>query len=355
MSDHRTDDDSCSRRAFLGRTVVAVAGAGLVPLAAASCANDSATPAPAGGHTAQSPHLTNDAAVDRLIPSITNWGRWGPDDQLGTLNFMTDQTRLRAAALIRTGRTVALAREISPVDTPNLRRPQYEMQRYQDAPPEEAGCIDFVGMIFHGYAVTHLDALCHIFTPEGKQGMYNGFPIDDVTPTGAKRLGVEQMGARGIVGRGVLLDVAAVKDSPIPPGYAITPADLEAAEQAGRVTAGEGDVLFVRNGAGAANNYQHGIGLHPDCLPWLHERRIAVLSSDSDSDPHPPPAGFERWTEPVHMIAIPYLGLPLIDNVDLDDLASACREEGRFEFFVSVAPWRLRGTTSSPVNPLAVF
>ena len=118
---------------------------------------------------------------------------------------------------------------------------------------------------------------------------------------------------------------------------------------------GEGDVLFVRNGGGARNTLHRGTGLHASCLPWLRERRVSVLSSDSDSDVHPPLRGFARWTEPMHMVLIPYLGMPILDNTDLDALAAACAEEGRWTFFVSIAPWRFTSSTSSPVNPLAIF
>ena len=210
-------------------------------------------------------------------------------------------------------------------------------------------------MIYHGFAVTHLDALCHIFTPEGKNGMYNGFPISDVTAEGASRLGIENAGRHGIAGRGVLLDVAALKGGPLAPGSVITPDDLECAERAAAVTAGEGDILFIRNGAGAANTYELGTGLHADCLAWLRERRIAVVSSDSDSDVHPPLPGFQRWSEPIHMIAIPYMGLPILDNTDLEEISRVCSAERRWEFFVTATPWRFRGATSSPVNPLAIF
>lgn len=313
---------------------------------------------PARADTAALPEIEpieNDADIDRLLPKLSNWGRWGDDDQLGTLNFITPAIRLAAARLIRTGRVVPLARELPVANAPGARRQVYEMTRYEDPPPEEAGCVDFIGLVYHGFVVTHIDALCHIFTPAGKHGMYNGFPITAVTPEGAAKLGVEVMGAAGIVGRGVLLDVAALSGGALVPGSAIMPADLMAAEKRQGVTVGEGDILFVRNGAGPRNVLQHGTGLHAACLPWLHARKVAVLSSDSDSDIHPAPPGFVRWTEAMHMVALPYLGLPLLDNAELEALSRVCAEERRWEFFVSIAPWRFKGATSSPVNPLAMF
>jgi kynurenine formamidase len=185
--------------------------------------------------------------------------------------------------------------------------------------------------------------------------MYNGFSVDAVTEKGAEKLGVEVMGKNGIVGRGVLLDIAALKGGALPVGSVIMPADLEAAEAAHGVTVGEGDILFVRNGAGTANTYARGTGLHAACLPWLHQRRVALLSSDSDSDVHPPLPEFKRWSEPVHMIAIPYMGLPLLCIAGLDEISAACAEEGRWHFLITIAPWRFKGATSSPVNPLAIF
>lgn len=299
--------------------------------------------------------IENDESMEQVIPALSNWGRWGPDDQLGTLNFITDKTRLAASALIRSGRVVPIGREFS-VATPELRDFSYTMRRYEDEPlPEESGCIDVVGMTCHGFGVTHVDALCHLFTPEGKQGMYNGYPVDNVTKDGALKLGIEHVGAQGIVGRGVLLDVAEVHGGPLPLGTPIMPADLDAAEKLHGVEVGEGDILFVRNGAGPANTYRHASGLHAACLPWLRERNVAVLSSDSDSDVHPPIAGFLRWAEPIHMIGIPYMGLTLLDHAELDGLAKACAEEKRWSFFVSVAPWRFKGATGSIVNPLAMF
>jgi hypothetical protein len=153
---------------------------------------------PAKGAKAPLLHIANDDDMDRALPYLTNWGRWGPADQLGTLNFITAKSRLAAAALIRSGRVVPLGREFS-VTTPELRNFSYQMRRYTDPPPEESGCFDIVGMTCHGFAVTHIDALCHLFTPEGKQGMYNGYPIENVTPDGTLKLGIEHVGATGIV------------------------------------------------------------------------------------------------------------------------------------------------------------
>jgi kynurenine formamidase len=340
FSEATLPNDAVSRRDLLQR------GATLVVGAAAMSGN---------ARAAATTSIESDEAMEQLIPALSNWGRWGPDDQLGTLNFITAQTRLAAAALIRTGRVVPIGREFS-VTTPELRNFSYTMKRYEDEPlPEESGCLDIVGMTCHGFAVTHVDALCHLFTPEGKQGMYNGYPTDNVTKDGTLKLGIEHVAARGIVGRGVLLDVAAVHGGPLPLGTPIMPSDLEAAEKLHGIEVGEADILFVRNGAGSANTFRHASGLHGSCLPWLHERKVAVLSSDSDSDVHPPVPGFKRWTEPVHMIGIPYMGLTLLDQAELDELAKACAEENRWAFFVTIAPWRFKGATGSIVNPLAMF
>ena len=289
--------------------------------------------------------ILTDDDIDGLLPQITNWGRWGKQDQLGTVNFITARQRLKAVALVKKGRTVSLGREISVTKTEGVRRGTYEMMR------EDDGSRDYVGMIFHGFALTHLDALCHSFAGQGK--MYNGFSVEEVTADGAHKLGIERMAARGISGRGILLDVAAVQGTILEPGTPILPKDLEDAEEAQRVVVGEGDILLVRTGAGMRNTRDRRSGLHPQCLPWLHERSVAVLGSDGDNDVHP--SEFRRWASSMHSVAIPYMGLPLLDNAELDVLSQVCQDEGRWEFFLTIAPWRFQGTTSSPVNPIALF
>lgn len=290
--------------------------------------------------------VETDADIERLLPELTNWGRWGKEDQLGTLNYITAAHRRKAAALVKTGRIVALAREVSITKTEGIRRGTYEMMR------DEGGSRDFIGMIFHGFAQTHLDALCHAFTPEGK--MYNGFSVTEVTPQGANKLGVERMAAGGITGRGVLLDIAVLRGGTLAPGMPISIADLEAAERRQKVRVGAGDMLFVRTGAGSGNTRERRAGLHPECLSWVHKRQVALLGGDGDSDVAPL-AGFERFASAMHSVAIPFMGLPLLDNAELDALSRVCGEEKRWEFLLTVAPWRFQGTTSSPVNPVALF
>jgi len=289
--------------------------------------------------------IRTDEDIDRVLPQITNWGRWGKQDQLGTVNYITARQRLKAIGTVRHGRTVSLAREISVSQTEGIRRGTYEMLR------DEHGSRDYIGMIFHGFALTHLDALCHAFAGGGK--MYNGFSMEDITANGAGKLGIERMAAKGISGRGVLLDVAAGKGTTILPGMPIWPEDLEKAAEAQNTTVEEGDILLVRTGAGTKNTGEQRAGLHPQCLPWLHERRVAVLGSDGDNDVHP--SEFRRWESAMHSVAIPFMGLPLLDNAELDVLSQVCQKEERWEFFLTIAPWRFHGTTSSPVNPIALF
>ena len=327
----------------------------LLETAAAVAAGLLATAARGEPGPAVAAEVATDADIDALLPAISNWGRWGPDDELGTLNLVTPAMRVAAARSVVTGRTVSLAHERPVNDPTGVRKFRYQNFHYTDPQPEEAGTIDEVGAIYHGYTITHLDALCHLFTPGGGAGMYNGYPISLVTDAGAQKLGVERMGEHGIVGRGVLLDIAGLKGAPLPLGSVIRRADLEAAEARQGVTVGTGDILFVRNGGAARNGYQLGTGLHPDCLAWLHAREVAALGHDGDGDVHPPQPGLARWTEPVHMVLIPYLGMPLVCGADLETIATACAEENRWSFFATLAPWRFKGATSSPVNPLAIF
>ena len=306
-----------------------------------ACAARPAAPQPSSW-----PALGTDAEIDAALPRLTNWGRWGPADRRGTLNLISPETVRTAAALVREGRSVSLAREVSVVHTPGIREPLYEMRR------DGRSSRDRVGAIWHGFAQTHLDALCHIGA--GDRQLYNGVSADSVRPDGCAELGVEVLAQGGISGRGVLLDIAAVRGRALEPGEAVRIVDLEAAEARQRVRVREGDLLAVRTGAGPRNDRERRAGLHPEVLAWVKARGVAVLLGDGDSDVAPFPA-LERHASPFHSVGIPHLGLPLVDNAELDALATTCERLGRWEFFLVIAPWRLQGTTGAPVNPLAIF
>jgi kynurenine formamidase len=223
-----------------------------------------------------------------------------------------------------------------------------------------AGASEFIGLVFHGLNVTHLDALSHSFW-DGK--MYNGRTASHVTAhSGATELAVTDI-PDGIVGRGVLLDVAAVRGVDwMEPGDGATPADLEAAEQAAGLRVRSGDIVFLRTGYGRRRREIGPLavdagqaGWHASSMPWLHEREVAVIASDTAQDVIP--TGYEGSDLglPVHSIGLVAMGLWLIDNCDLEDVRSTCEQQGRSEFLVSIPTLRLAGATGSPVNPIAMF
>jgi kynurenine formamidase len=193
--------------------------------------------------------------------------------------------------------------------------------------------------------------------------MYNGAPPSDVRSDGALRNSVMAL-ADGLVGRGVLLDIAAVRGVPyLESGQMVAVADLEAAESAEAVRVGPGDILMVATGrdafrgaqGGSLNPGVHGIaGLHPECLPWLHDRCVAALGSDGISDAMPG-LGVPGWPFPIHQVAITAIGLHLIDNMALGAIGEQCAAVGRWACLFTLAPLRIAGGTGCPVNPVAVL
>lgn len=312
--------------------------------------------------------IPTEAEVLAYFDTCSNWGRWGPDDELGTLNFITPARRRAAVEVVRDGVTVSCARLIPTlaVDEDFHAPPLHFMTNSGDAwagkataPDSLQMAGDFVGLAFHGFSVTHLDSLCHIFR-DGQ--MYGGRPADLVsTAAGATVLDVDTV-RDGIVGRGVLLDIPAVKGKKwLEPDEGVFPSDLEAAEQAGGVSVGPGDIVLCRFGAMARRTalgpskevFSRRSGLHAACVPWLHEREVAVLGSDSAQDLYP--SGYQNLRAPLHQVGIVSMGLCLIDNCDLEALSATCRELGRWQFLLSIGALRIENGTGSPVNPIAMF
>ena len=220
--------------------------------------------------------------------------------------------------------------------------------------------LDFVGVACHGAAVSHIDALCHVFV-RGK--MYNGYDASDVKSIGALRNAIASAASDGIVGRGVLLDIPRLRGAPwLELSDRIGPEDLLAAERAQGVLVREGDLLLVATGRQArsaakgpwAVTEQGMAGLLPTCIPYLHERRIAVLGTDGFSDPMGGPL-IDGWPVPIHQCCLVAMGVHLLDNLDLRALGRACAERRRWEFLFVVQPLRIARGTGSPVNPTAVF
>lgn len=289
--------------------------------------------------------LSNDDEVEKILPQISNWNKWGEADEKGAINYISPEKIVNAANLIQKGLSVSLARQTSMTQTPGVREGKYEMQVWK------YGSRDYVGAVWHGFSVTHLDGLCHVFADTAH--MYNGYPVSELTEDGAQKLGLEKLAAQGISGRGVLIDAAEYLEGGVALGQALMPSDLDYILAQQNITVESGDILFIRTGLGEKNTRGKRAGLHPSCVLWMHEKEIALLGGDGDNDAYP--VNFERWMSPFHTIGIPYLGLPIIDNAELDALSKLCKQENRYAFFITINPWRIKGTTSCPINPVAIF
>lgn len=306
------------------------------------------------------------------VKSLSNWGRWGDDDRIGTLNNITPDVRRKAAALVQTGEVVSLSRDIDPANPDPLGSGIAVVQRFMGIGEVSHyvgkgvsridAVTDHVGISGHG-SNTHLDGLAH-YAWDGKN--YNGFDFNESTSIGgAQKLSVHHA-SDGIVSRGVLLDICALHGVEwLEPGQAIFPDELTAAEERQGVTVAPGDVLLVHTGhvartlAGGPVERPRSIlpqaGLSAACLPFLRERDIAALGSDAIQDVQP--SGFDTFDlfRPIHAIGLTALGLWLIDNVELTELARTCAATGRWSFFFAMLPWRMVGVTSSVTNPVAMF
>src|SRR6266545_4736007 len=248
--------------------------------------------------TAGRPMPTQDDVLG-YFNTLSNWGRWGDDDELGTLNHITDDVRLAAARAVRHGRSVSCAWEVAVPE---------DMERSTTTCPWAA----------------------------------------------------DMPAANGIITRGVLLDIARVRDVPwLEPGQSVFPDDLEEAERRQGVRVRSGDAVLLRTGygrvrheAGAAGGFTQA-GWHASCLPWLHEREVALIGADTPQDVQP--SGYQDVLMPVHAVSLVAMGLWLLDNCDLEVCATTAAELGQWDFHLAVAPVRFAGTSGSPVNPIATF
>jgi kynurenine formamidase len=296
-----------------------------------------------------------------LFESVSSWGRWGPEDELGALNQITPEHVVAAARLVRSGVVVSLSLPLNTTRAPDCPAPaEFRMTQNHDA---DAGlgamgfAKDFIGVDYHSDGHTHIDALCHV-AYEGR--LYNDVEAGSVTADGAAAEAIDVV-KDGLLGRGVLLDVPRLRGVQwLEPGEHVMRAELEAAERAQGVEIGEGDILLVRTGH-PRRLAEHGpwdtaslkAGLHPTVMPLLAERGVVALGCDGNSDTAP--SSTEGVAFPIHVLALNAMGVLLLDYLDLEELRGACEAAGRWEFLCVTAPLRVDGGTGSPVNPLAIL
>ena len=307
------------------------------------------------------------AEFDRVFESVKNWGRWGPDDARGTLNFLTPERVAAAASLVRSGRTVSMAIPIDKTAGPDNPQPAYHfMTRMHDVPVSESGLsfgMCFLGMASHGDCHTHIDAPNHVAY---RGQLYNGKPASTLTSLGSDWGGVDTY-ATGLVGRGVLLDAARHRGVAwLEPGDAVDREELEAIEKSQGVRLGEGDILVFRTGhharrlaLGAWSNDEPPVGegkagLAVDTVPWMHERRIAAFlpgwrrrdrpeQRRRHALPDPSPA--DGRDGHVHLRQPPARGAG----------GGMSARRGAGNSWSSVCRCGCRGPLGSPWNPIAIF
>jgi kynurenine formamidase len=292
------------------------------------------------------------AQYEQWKMELSNWGRWGEDDEIGALNLITREKRLEAVALVQEGFSVSLAADantIQAVDNPN----PYEHEMLSISS-------DRINVRYHGITHTHVDALAHV---NDGGTFYNGYmpDVDTTLESGHEKSSIHNL-KDGVLTRGVLIDIPRLRGLPyLEPGSPIYVEDLEEWEEQTGVRVSSGDALFIRTGVWARREIEgpwlrgrreggRSAGLHPSVIPWLKERDVALLGSD-----HPTYVAPSNLPGAVHDFAVLYLGIHMLDNCDLEALGEAAAERDDWEFLLMLAPLAIRGGTGSPLNPIAVF
>jgi kynurenine formamidase len=298
---------------------------------------------------------------------LSNWGRWGKDDERGLLNLITPDKTKQATALVKEGKTVTL--QINPIkksgsDTGGFGENVHRMARIDPKTGAIQGALDIIQLSLHDGLNSHLDALCHYQGPIGRKSgepamSYNGFPFT-LTAAGCRESAADRMGP-GYVTRGVLVDIPLLKRVRwLEPSTPIYVEDLEAWEKFASIKIGAGDALMIRTGRWAKRAAegpwpygQSGAGLHASVLPWLRARDVSLLGSDAVNDVQP--SGIQGINRPIHQLTQVNLGLPIVDNAYLEDAAREAERLKRWEFMFTLHIFQIQGGTASPFNALATF
>ncbi len=288
---------------------------------------------------------------DLMFQQVKNWGRWGADDQLGAANLLTDATRRQAIALAKTGTTVSLSHNLL-TDKADDNTSPFERTMLG------ANTMDNYRVSYHGYAHSHVDALCHILY---KGQTYNGYPTAEVnTPAGCVKLGIENL-KQGVITRGILIDIPLLRGvAYLEPGTPIYVEDIEAWERRAGITIGPGDAILLRTGRWARRDQvgpwavgRNAAGFHASIAPWIKARGVALVGSDAAQDVVP--SMVEGIGLPVHTLLLTGMGINLLDNQDLEALSATAARLKRWSFMLTIAPLAVAGGTGSPANIIATF
>ena len=326
--------------------LAAMVAAGIFSLAPALTAQGAKAPA--------SRQILTRTQFDEIFKQVSNWGRWGKDDQLGTLNLITPAVRLEATKQVRSGVSVSLARDLNTekaIDNPDPFRDSMNLG------VDGKFNMDTYTVNFHGFAFSHIDALSHTYY-DGH--LYNGFPDSSITASGATVLDTA-LYRDGILTRGVLVDIPWLRGLPYLEANAfITGADLDAWEAKTGVHIHSGDAVAIRTGRWARRDAKGpwdisaaSAGLDPSAIVWLRKRDVAVLIGDAAHDAIP--SAVEGVDFPIHVLAITAMGMPLADQCNLEDVAKEAQKLHRHTFMLTIAPPRIKGGTGALANPIATF
>jgi len=298
---------------------------------------------------------------------VRNWGRWGPDDEIGTLNLIDEAARRRGAAAVESGRVFALGLPLSEAEgiqlgfvegRSNPTRTMVQVNRPVNAEEPDWVCFSEDVLALATQCATHWDALAH-----SSYGgvIYNGYPASTVSDDGATRCGIHRLGA--VVSRGVLLDVArALGRAVLEPGYPIAPADLDAACDLARITLAPGDIVLVRTGQMVHLRPEHrdlvaytypAPGLTIETAEWFHAHDVAAVATDTLPF-EVIPCQHEDAYLPVHLLHLVEMGLTQGQNWVLDALADDCAADGRYSFLLDATPLPLTDGLGTPLNPVAL-
>lgn len=315
---------------------------------------------------------------------VCNWGRWGEDDELGTLNFISAEKVLEAASLVKHGKVFPLGVDFGSAGPQGAFQFRHNPIHVMTVDGGDASTLaqygpewvrNSVARELSGYfqdnlfrfnddmiimslqAATQWDALSHVYYEEQ---LYNGFPAQSVTSLGAFHCGIDKVDAKGIVSRGVLLDLVRHRGAQtfLEHGNPITPDELDEVVRSQGVTVGRGDIILVHTGwwarfLTAGDGSEPGSGLDWRCASWLHDHDVAAVAADNLMV-EDPLSGVEGTFLPMHMLCLRDMGLMLGEYWDLTALAADCAADGVYEFQLVAPPLRVVGAVGSPVNPIAI-